>query len=199
MRIDEICDIQSGYTARQRLSPSPLGVPALQLRDLTDQDDWARIKPEKFRLGTVKERYFAGPGDVLFRSRGSNSTASAIPEDWAHLAVTILPLMLLKPEKTLVRPGFLAWALNQPDAQLHFSRHARGTSLRMVPRDVLAELQIDVPDLKTQDTILEASRLAKDAYRLARKSAELRHTLSRLQLAQAARTNPDTMPKGASA
>jgi hypothetical protein len=199
MRVHEICDIQSGFTARGRLSPSPLGVPALQLRDLTDQDDWAQIEPARYELGSIKDRYIAGPGDVLFRSRGSNNTASFIPADWPHEAVTILPLMLLKPEKARVRPAFLAWSLNQPEAQLHFDRRARGTSLRMVPRTVLADLEIDIPDLKTQDAILEADRLSEEAYALERRSAELRLTLSRLQLAEAAKAGPGNTPKGARA
>ncbi|MEL6361754.1 MAG: restriction endonuclease subunit S [Pseudomonadota bacterium] len=199
MRIDEICEIQSGYTARGRLSPSPLGVPALQLRDLTDRERWDEIEPECFQLGQMKERYFAGPGDVLFRSRGATNTASAIPADWAHLAVAILPLILLKPDVSRIRPAFLAWSINQPFAQLHFDRRARGTSMRMVPRGVLAELEIDLPDLKTQDMILETSRLSEEAYALEQKSAALRLSLSRLQLSAAAKLHQITTPKGADA
>jgi len=196
MRIDEICEIQSGYTARERLKASPFGVPALQLRDLGDEMDWAGFEPERFDLGEVKNRYFAGGGDVLFRSRGAINTASVIPEDWRHLAVTILPLLLLKPDMGLVRPAYLAWALNGAAAQMHFARRARGTSLRMVPRPALAELDIPLPDLATQDAILEASRLSERAYSLDLQLAELRRSLSRLQMAQAASGEMTTAARG---
>jgi len=185
MRIDQVCDIQTGYTARERLSASPFGVPALQLSDLNEHDDWRMIHPEQYDLGQVKDRYFVGSGDVLFRSRGSNNTASAIPDDWPYLAVAILPLILLKPYKDLVLPEFLAWSLNQREAQTHFDRSVQGTSLRMVPRAALSDLELDVPDLNSQSLILETHRLAEQAYRLERKAAELRHHLNSLRLRQA--------------
>ena len=199
MRVDAVCDIQTGYTARGRLATSPLGVPALQLGDLSDHDAWCEIEPQRFDLGEVKERYFVGPGDVLFRSRGAVNTASAIPEDWPHLAVAILPLILLKPNRDLVTPDYLAWALNQNDAQTHFDRSVQGTSLRMVPRAALCELDLDIPDLKSQQLILEAHKLAEQAYRLDRKAADLRHHLSTLLLRDAAQKNASLSRHGARA
>lgn len=192
MRVDEVCDIQTGYTARGRLAMSPMGVPALQMGDLSDHESWEDIHPQRFDLGEVKERYFVGPGDVLFRSRGAANTASAIPDDWPHLAVAILPLILLKPNRDLVTPDYLAWALNQSDAQTHFDRSVQGTSLRMVPRAALCALDLKIPDLTSQHLILEAYTLAEQAYRLDRKAAELRHHLSTLLLRDASqkRTSP---------
>lgn len=187
MRLDQVCEIQSGFTARGKLDQSPVGIPALQLRDLTESDDWESIVPARFDFGDVKHRYFAGSGDVLFRSRGANNTASAIPEGWQHLAVVILPLMLLKPDERLIRPAFLAWSINSADAQRRLEKSIQGTALRMVPRNALAELEIDVPDLSTQDAILEAATLATRARDLEAQSAQLRHTLSGLVLHQAAR------------
>ena len=185
MRVDRVCEIQTGYTARGRLSSSPFGVPGLQLGDLNEHDDWSMIHPEQYDLGDVKERYFVGSGDVLFRSRGTTTTASAIPDDWPYLAVAILPLILLKPNKDLVLPEFLAWSLNQREAQTHFDRSVQGTSVRMVPRAALSDLELYVPDLKSQALILEAIRLAHQAYRLECKAADLRHHLNSLRLRDA--------------
>lgn len=185
MRVEQVCEIQSGYTARGRLSESPLGVPALQVGDLNEQDDWSTILPRQYELGDVKQRYFAGPGDVIFRSRGSLNTASAIPENWPYLAVVILPLILLKPHSDIILPDFLAWSLNQSSAQTHFDRSARGTSLRMVPRAALSKLELNIPDLKSQSLILETNRLAERAYRLDCQAADLRHHLNRLRLHEA--------------
>ncbi|MGH2199061.1 hypothetical protein ACQ1Z2_16065, partial [Enterococcus faecalis] len=81
-------------------------------------------------------------------------TATAIPEDWQHLAAVVLPLILLKPND-IIRPAFLEWSINAPGAQRKLEKSIQGTALRMVPRNALAELQIDVPALATQDTILE--------------------------------------------
>lgn len=186
MRVEDVCEIQAGYTARERLKPDPFGAPVLQLRDIGTDEAWPALEPERFDLGDVKERYFAGSGDVLFRSRGHNTTASAIPDGWPHLAVAILPLVLLKPRRDVIRPAYFAWALNQAEAQLHFDKFARGTSLRMVPKAALAGLEIAVPDLATQDAILEVARLSERAYSLELEAAGRRRTLARLQLAEAA-------------
>lgn len=199
MRVDQVCEIQSGYTARERLSASPSGIPALQLRDLNETDDWAQIEPGTYDLGHLKERYFAGPGDVLFRSRGSLNTASVVPNDWPHLAAVLLPLLLLKPDTARIRPEFLMWAINHPDTQRMLDKRARGTSLRMIPKAALAELEIDVPDLATQDAILETSRLADYAKHLENRAAELRRNLTSMVLRDAAQRMATPSYKGARA
>ena len=186
MRIDQVCGIQSGYTARERLSTRPDGVPALQLGDLSEADDWQQIEPRTYDLAPLKERYFAGPGDVLFRSRGMLNTASVVPDDWPHLAAVLLPLLLLKPDTSCIRPEYLTWTINHPRTQTMLDRRARGTSLRMIPKAVLADLEIDVPDLATQDAILETSRLAECAKNLESKATELRHSLTGMVLRDAA-------------
>lgn len=75
-------------------------------------------------------------------------------------------------------------------------RRARGTSLRMIPKAALSELEIDVPDLATQDAILETSRLANRAKQLENKAAELRHSLTSMILADAAHRGAQQYTKG---
>jgi len=187
MRLDEVCEIQSGYTARGKLDESPGGIPALQLRDLNEAEDWDRVEPGRFELGEIRHRYFAGPGDVLFRSRGTNNTATVIPSDWPHLAAVILPLMLLKPDERIIRPAFLAWSINTPEAQRYLEKSIQGTALRMVPRQALGELQLDLPGLAEQDAILAAAKLADRSRNLETRAAELRYRLTGLQLLGAAK------------
>ncbi|MCB9971779.1 MAG: restriction endonuclease subunit S [Hyphomonas sp.] len=198
MRLDQVCEIQSGFTARGKLEESPSGIPVLQLRDLNETTGWDSIIPCRFELDEVHARYFAGPGDVLFRSRGTNNTATAIPEDWQHLAAVVLPLILLKPND-IIRPAFLEWSINAPGAQRKLEKSIQGTALRMVPRNALAELQIDVPALATQDAILEAARLAARARELETNAANLRHALSDLILHDAAKRAATPNPKKAHA
>lgn len=186
MRVEQVCEIQSGFTARERLSEHPLGVPALQLRDLNETDDWNRIEPGKYALGDIHPRYFAGPEDILFRSRGARNTASVIPADWQYLVVVIQPLLLLKPDCSTVRPEYLAWAINHPETQRELDKGAQGASLRMISKKALAELDIDVPGLATQDAILAASRLAEHTKHLETRAADLRHSLTSMVLREAA-------------
>lgn len=186
MFVGKVCEIQSGYTARSRLSEHPLGIPALQLRDLNEEGHWDGIRPGKYALGDIHPRYFAGPGDVLFRSRGAQNTASVVPTDWPYLAAVIQPLLLLKPDRGTVRPEYLAWAINHPETQRELDKGAQGASLRMISKKALAELDIDVPELATQDAILAASRLAEHTKHLETRVADLRHSLTGMVLREAA-------------
>ena len=199
MRVDQLCSIQTGFTARGRLIESPAGTYALQLRDLSDERDWSAIEPSMFDLGQVKDRYYAGPGDILFRSRGTSSTATAIPAEWPFRAVAVLPLLVLKPNERLIRPDFLVWSINRPDSQQQLERNSRGSSLRMVPTPALAELHIDVPDLPTQDKILLANSLSDRTWALEREAARLKHSLTGAKLREAAQRAAKLNTKGVSA
>ena len=74
----------------------------------------------------MPERYLVGAGDVLFRSRSESNTASALADRFCEPALAMLPLYILRSNPRVVMPEFVAWAINQPRAQLHFDRFAPG-------------------------------------------------------------------------
>lgn len=89
--LGDVCEIQSGYAARSGLvEDAKSGVRAIQLRDL--QDEQVQITATaKFRLDGKLNRYLVEPGDVLFRSRGENNTASIVIGDTGEVAVALQP------------------------------------------------------------------------------------------------------------
>lgn len=178
MRLAAICEIQMGYTARGRLERVAAGgVPTVQLGDIGAD---GHIDPEalsRFALDGVPERYLARAGDVLFRSRGERNTATVLGDRLTEPPVIALPLFLIRPDRSRVLPEYLAWAINQPPAQRHFEKEARGTSLRMVPRSSLDTLEIDVPPLPMQRAIVELDALAERERRLSERAAQLRRRL----------------------
>lgn len=156
-----LCDIQTGYTARSRVDVAAEGgVPALQLRDLQGEGEFDLGTAPFYALDGKLERYRAGPGDILFRSRGEQNTAIAVADSDAQAAVAIMPLMILRPDSELVDPYYLAWFINQPTSQRHFDACAQGQRLRMIGRPCLENLEVALPDLKTQRLIVEIDRLA---------------------------------------
>ena len=196
MRLPDVCAIQTGYTARSRLDPAAGGVLAIQLRDIATD---GRIDAEhltRVDLGHIGDRYFVRSGDVLFRSRGDHNTASALDERFAEPAVAVLPLMVLRANRSLVTPEYLAWAINQPEAQRQFDVAARGTSIRMVPKSSLDDLEIDLPDLETQRRIVMTDELAAREATLMRLLADRKRDLTNRLLAESARrTLPSNLSK----
>ncbi|MBT9291815.1 restriction endonuclease subunit S [Prosthecodimorpha staleyi] len=192
MRLADTCTIHTGYTARGRLEPLAAGgVLAIQLRDISPE---GRIDPDRLtrvQLEDLADRYFVRAGDVLFRSRGDRNTASALDERLQEPALAVLPLMVLRPNRDVVTPEYLAWAINQPPAQRHFDAAARGTNIRMIPRSSLDNLDLDVPDIETQEKIVAVDALAERERALSQLAAETRKQMISLILVERAnRTSP---------
>ena len=188
MRLIELCDIHSGYTARGRLDPLPEGgVPALQLRDVGTNREAPGPDFHRYDLGELSDRYFVSGGEVVFRSRGEPNTAAAIPDPLPEPAVVIVPLVIIRPDRDRILPEYLAWAINQPDAQRKLGAEAQGTSLRMIPMAALENLAIAVPDLPMQKRIVELDALARQEGRLLRQLATRREELASAILGEAAK------------
>lgn len=188
MRLAELSEIHSGYTARGRLDPLPEGgVPALQLRDVGTSGEAPGPDLQRYDLGKLSDRYFVRGGEVVFRSRGQPNTAVAIPDPLPEPAVVVVPLVIVRPDRDRVLPEYLAWAINQPDAQRQFDAEAQGTSLRMIPMAVLENLEIAVPDLLTQKRIMEFYALAQQEGRLLSRLAARRKELVGAILGEAAK------------
>lgn len=188
MRLAELSDIHSGYTARGKLEPLPEGgVPALQLRDVGTEGAAPGPDFQRYDLGKLPDRYFVRGGEVVFRSRGEPNAAAAIHDPLPEPAVVIVPLVIVRPDRARVLPEYLAWAINQPDAQRRLGAEAQGTSLRMIPMAVLENLEIAVPDLPTQKRIVELNVLARQEGKLLRQLAARREELVSAILGEAAK------------
>ena len=188
MRLAELSDIHSGYTARGKLDPLPEGgVPALQLRDVGTNGEEPGPDFQRYDLGGLSDRYFVRGGEVVFRSRGEPNAAAAIPDPLPEPVAVIVPLVIVRPDRRRVLPEYLAWAINQPDAQRKLGAEAQGTSLRMIPMAALEDLEIAVPDLQTQKRIVELDALARQEGRLLRQLAARRETLVSAILGDAAK------------
>jgi hypothetical protein len=194
MRLADACTVHTGYTARGRLEPTTAGgVLAIQLRDISPE---GLVDPERLtrvQLEGLADRYFVRAGDVVFRSRGERNTASALDERLREPALAVLPLMVLRPNRNVVTPAYLAWAINQPPAQRHFDMAARGTNIRMIPRSSLDDLELDVPDIETQERIVVIDALAERERELTQVAADTRRKMMSLILVErASRMRPKT-------
>lgn len=187
MRLADACTIHTGYTARGRLEATTAGgVLAIQLRDISSD---GLVDPERLtrvQLEDLADRYFVRAGDVVFRSRGERNTASALDERLREPALAVLPLMVLRPNRNVVTPAYLAWAINQPPAQRHFDIAARGTNIRMIPRSSLDDLELDVPDIETQERIVAVDALAEREQELTQLAGETRRKMISLILVEQA-------------
>lgn len=194
VKLSTVCQVQTGYTARSRLEPAEDGgVPAIQLRDLRGDEDYDPSDAPLYELGPSFGRYWAKPGDVLFRSRGEQNTAVAIAPGAKGAAIAVLPLIILRPKPDIIDTRYLAWFINQPASQRYFDKCARGTRLRMIPKGCLDDLEVAVPDLATQRLVAELAALARREHELAVRLADKKLELTSFALLAQVR---DARPHG---
>jgi hypothetical protein len=183
--LSDVAEVQVGYTPRGALVAAPVGVPAVQLRDLRGAVQTIDLGGlPSYALGPSFERYWAGPGDILFRSRGERNTAALVEPLSKGAAVAVMPLIILRPNRDVVEPAYLSWYINQAEAQAYFDKCARGTQLRMIPKKCIDELEVVVPDLAAQKQIVEINRLARLEFALSQQLAEKKLALAEFALLQ---------------
>ncbi len=180
--LSTLCEIQLGYTARGRLEPVANGVRAIQLRDTAIEGGLNGDGIGAYRLDAIPQRYWAKPGDVLFRLRGDRNTATCLPNSLDEPAVAVMPLVILRPDPSQTDAGYLAWFINQASTQRYFDSCARGTSMRMIPIGCLAQLQVPLPSIETQKTIAQLDDLARRECELTHRLAEKRQKIVTLAL-----------------
>ncbi len=176
----EICSIQPGLAGSHRLLPSEpgRGVPVITVADAAGDSLPDPCILRRFTSRNSLTRYLVRAGDILFRARGDRPTAIVVDRRHQEPAVTVLPLFILRSDRSRVLPGYLAWAINRPVSQHHFARVARGTGTQVVLRGGIESLRITLPDLRAQRRIVEIDGLAEQEYRLALRAAEVRRGLA---------------------
>lgn len=185
-RVADLCRINTGLTVRGKLESAREGVRAAQMRDVVPGQDVDIDTLPLVNLDLPSEKYLVSGGEVLFRSRGETNTASVVADSGAGAAAAILPLIILRPDKTRILPHYLAWAINHRRAQQFLGASSQGQTIRMIPMSVLEQLEIPLPSLAAQHRIVATHELALREVSLLHRLADRREHLASLLLDQRA-------------
>lgn len=197
MRLEEVCQIQSGLTVKTRLSVSVFsGVSAIRLQDIksngtVDLDNLANVY-----LPKVPEIYIARAGDVVFRSRGSWNTAAVIPKEFDSFAVAVMPVLILRTVPSIVSPEYIAWLINRPSSQHYFRRITLKSTIPMIPRTYLANFEVEVPDMKTQELVVRTVALVEERSNVLSKLNRLSRAQEHRRLEMIARSQSQNFRRG---
>ena len=175
MKIKKLATVQMGYSFRSRLEASGGGeVAVIQMKDLLDDNTVGCDDLVKIDLDAVKEHHLAQRGDLVFRSRGSLTTAAVLLEDpgKAVVAAPLLRIRVTKPDK--VFPEYLNWYISQRDAQIFLTSRAKGTVQKMISKQAIEDLEVALPNLENQKQIVELAMLAAREQSLLQKLADKR-------------------------
>ena len=160
--LKDIADIRTGYSFRAKLEPDSEGnILVVQLKELSDKNTIDISTAVKINMQDVSDNYLLQKGDLVFRSRGMDSTA-AIMDINSNNVILSAPFQRIRLHDTSkIIPEYLLWYINSKEAQVYFSTNKTGTSVSMISTAVLADLPVVIPVLKIQKRIVEISILSE--------------------------------------
>lgn len=160
--LKDIADIRTGYSFRAKLEPDSEGnILVVQLKELSDKNTIDISTAVKINMQNVSDNYLLQKGDLVFRSRGMDSTA-AIMDISADNIILSAPFQRIRLQDTSkIIPEYLLWYINSKDAQTYFSTNKTGTSVSMISTAVLADLPVIVPPVEIQKKIVEINTLSE--------------------------------------
>ncbi len=171
--LKDIATIQTG------LYPNPnwLGndVAFLQARHFDENGLLTATLLPELPLNDQTEKHLLQEGDLLFAAKGFKNFAVLYRKEFGPCVASSTFLVIKLTEKE-VEPTYLAWFMNFPITQKLLKGNAIGTSLPSISKNVLQELEIDIPTLPIQHTIVKIHTLQQEAIAIQKRIIELKET-----------------------
>lgn len=170
--IASVADVLPGYAVKGKVEHDPDGRFQVVLPRHLGDDPIYRYKPEDKTLMNLERnahRYIVEPGDVLFVSRGTANRAAYL-EELPEQSVATSVFYVLRAKG--VEPRYLAWYLNQAQAQAAIAQVRTGAGTPIVQRQALMDMNIPVPAPEVQRRIAELDALMFEERQLGRRLLE---------------------------
>jgi len=168
--IKDITNIQTGLFAR----PSSIGeVVYLQSKHFDEFGQLHSVLHPDLLAEGISEKHLLKDGDVLFAAKGTKNFA-AVFENHNEPSVASTSFFVIRPTDNKVLPQYLAWFLNNHTTQTLLKGQAIGTSIPSISKQVLENLEITIPSIETQKTILQITKLRNKEKSLKQKIETLR-------------------------
>ena len=174
IKLKKIATVQTGYSFRSRLESKNTGaIAVIQMKDLSSTNRVCCDELVRLDMEIPKIHHLVKPGDLIFRSRGLTAN-SALLADGPGDAVLAAPLLRIRVTSNRILPEYLNWFISQLSAQSYFASCAEGTSLKMISKQSLENLEVFVPTIARQRLIVEIATLAEEEQRVMKALAEKR-------------------------
>jgi restriction endonuclease S subunit len=168
-KIKSIANIRLGYSFRSKIQKDYSGnVQVIQMKDLTNEFKVNTNNLDKTEIQNIKTHFLVQKNDLIFRTRGSDTTACILDEEVENV-ILVAPLLRIRIEPQNVLPEYVLWYINQTPAQVFLNSRAKGTFQKMITKKVIEELEIEIPTLEKQKRVVEISKLLQKERMLIKK------------------------------
>jgi len=146
--LNEVCELFSGFPLASKDFAEAGTLSVVQLRDVNRKS--IKLNDLKFTDKVLaNDQKLLNYGDVLFKARGPRLEAFALPTKPANTIATNA-FIILRP-KPNIEPRYIAWLLNN----MNFGRIIQQTHvIQSISMGQLAEIEVPIPDHKTQSDII---------------------------------------------
>lgn len=121
------------------------------------------------------QKYLLQDGDILFASKGVNYLSVVFHNQKKAVASTSFFVIRLK--SPIVTPEYLCWFLRQPSVRAYFKSNQAGSATPLIHKPAVENLEIPVPSLEEQKTIVAIARLSKREMELQQAIIEKKQTI----------------------
>jgi hypothetical protein len=157
IRLGQIASINTGLFAR----PQPIGdIVYVQLKHFNGFGALQEQLHADLKADAVLERHLLEPGNVLYSAKGSRNFA-AVFDRQEKQCVASTTFFIIRLHERNILPEYLAWYLNHPHKVQFLKSKAKGTSIISIQKKTLEEMEIDIPFIDTQQSILKIYNLHK--------------------------------------
>jgi len=164
--LTDIAIIKAGHPFRGKIAEKTDGnTQVVQIRDISPDGCIAWQQLISTDITGRKTPDYLQTGDVLFAARGVRNTAGYVNEV-SSPSVCAPYYYLIKITDASVLPEFIAWQLNQKNAQRYFESSAEGSAQRSIRRALLEETPLVIPNIAEQRAIVNFDNKIKQEKRL---------------------------------
>ena len=149
--LNSVADIKVGYQARASIKLKVKGSHKL-IQGKNFGFNRSVLPRELISFSPIgnPEKYAVKKYDILFQARGSGHFACCLTGLIGKNVLVASSLYIIRVKTKQIIPEYLAWQINQSQAQIYFKAQAGATGISFVSKSILMQLKIIIPDLKTQ-------------------------------------------------
>jgi restriction endonuclease S subunit len=182
--LGHIANIQTGIFAK----PVPKGeIVYLQSKHFNENGQLHALLHPDLKADNITEKHLLRHGDVLFAAKGTKNFAAwyESKNQPAVASTSFFVIRLNDSFQNQILPEFLVWFMNHPISQKFLKGNAIGTAIVSISKSVLEELELSIPDVKTQKAILKISELHKREKKIMHGIEELKEKIIQQQILNA--------------
>ena len=172
-----ITEIKAGYTFRGKIQTvQDADVAIIQLKDIDYEFQQINLPSVFLPISDFNPNHFLQKGDVLFIAKGTRNMAVIYNNEGNSIASSVF--FILKTDKNKILPEYLTWFINNKKTQAFFNRMKSGTSTLNITKDVLGDLEIEIPSMEIQNRIANYCNLCRKEYIIMDKLIEKKKALN---------------------